>query len=88
MSAKTGGREAPPAALRFQIRVFDSKSGELKSDSETMRIPLAKWTDPVNPVGWNLAFDKLNSGPDRLEVIATDSNGCAPLVRGVEFQIE
>jgi VWFA-related protein len=81
-------REAPPTSLRFRVRVFDSKSGEIKSDSETMSVPLAKWTDPVIPVGWNLAFDKLNPGSYRLEVIAVDSNGGAPLVRTVEFQVE
>ena len=77
-----------PSSLRFRIRVFDRKSNELKSDSETMSVPLAKWTDPAIPVGWKLAMDKLIPGSYRLEVVAVDSNGGAPLVRNTEFEIE
>ncbi|MGB7848017.1 MAG: hypothetical protein WBL63_20570, partial [Candidatus Acidiferrum sp.] len=80
-------KETPPPLLRFRVRVFDS-SGALKNDSETMSVPLAKWTEPVIPVGWKFPVDKLAAGLYRLQVIAVDSNGGAPLVRNTEFQIE
>ena len=75
--------QARPTSLRFRIRVFNRKSGELK----TMSVPLAKWTDPVIPIGWKLAMDKLIPASHRLEVSAVDSNAGAPLVRTAAFEI-
>lgn len=81
-------REDRPASVQFRVRVFDRKSGELKSDSEPTSVALAKWTDPVIPVGWKLAIDKLIPGSYRVEVNAIDSNGSVALVRTAEFEIE
>ncbi len=80
-------KENPPTSLRFRVRVFDS-AGALKNDSETMSVPLAKWTDPVIPVGWKIAVDKLAAGSYSLQVIAVDSNGGAPLARNAQFEMQ
>jgi VWFA-related protein len=81
-------QETRPTSLQFRVQVFDRKSGQLKSDSEPMTVALAKWADPVIPVGWKLAIDKLIPGSYRIDVNASDSKGSPPLVRSAEFEIE
>ena len=81
-------KEVRPPTLQFRIRVVDQKTGEIKNDSEVMSVSLAKWVDPVLPVGWKIPIDKLTPGAYRLEVIALDTKGETPLVRTTNFEIE
>jgi hypothetical protein len=75
--------------LQFQMKVTDSKTGEVKA--ETGLRPVASGSrpgNPVIPVGEEIAIDKLPPGAYRLEVQASDSAGKSTVWRAASFTVE
>ncbi len=75
--------------VRFQARVRDAKTGEVKADTGLRAVASAMWPgNPVIPVGEEIAIDKLPSGDYRLEVQASDSAGKSTVWRAARFTVE
>lgn len=75
--------------VRFQARVRDAKTGEVKADTGLRAVASAMWPgNPVIPVGEEIAIDKLHSGDYRLEVQASDSTGKCTVWRAASFTVE
>jgi hypothetical protein len=78
-----------PAAVQFQMRIVDVKTGELRADSQPISAtPYMKAGSSIIPVGRGLDISKLPIGSYRLEVQATDSTGKSTAWRTANFTVE
>ena len=78
-----------PAAVQFQIRIVDVKSGELRADSLPISAaPYIKAGSSIIPVGRGMDIGKLPKGSYRLDVRAADSTGKSTPWRSANFTVE
>ena len=78
-----------PATVQFAMRVVDSKTGEVISDSQPISAaPYKKTGSSIIPVGRGLDISKLPKGSYRLDVQATDSTGKSTPWRTANFTVE
>jgi len=78
-----------PSIVKIQFRIFDLKTGELKSDSGPVSAErYARAGNPAIPIGLGVDISKLPKGSYRLEVQATDSAGQSTPWRTASFTIE
>jgi hypothetical protein len=78
-----------PAAVQFQIRIVDVKTGELRADSQPISAtPYMKAGSSIIPVGRGMDIDELPVGSYRLDVQATDSTGKSTAWRSATFTVE
>jgi hypothetical protein len=81
-------REARPSVV-IQIRVVDTKTGQVKSDTQPIEAATyIKTGNPIVPIGRGVDASKLPKGSYRLEVRASDSEGGRTDWRGVDFRVE
>jgi hypothetical protein len=77
------------AAVQIQMRIFDSRNGELISDSQPISAaPYIKAGSSIIPVGRGMDISKLPIGSYRLDVQATDSTGKSTARRSATFTVE
>ena len=77
------------AIVQFQMRIVDSKTGEVISDSQPISAaPYKKTGSSIIPVGRGLDISKLPKGSYRLDVQATDSTGKSTPWRTANFTVE
>jgi hypothetical protein len=77
------------AAVQIQMRIFDSRNGELISDSQPISAaPYIKAGSSIIPVGRGMDISKLPIGSYRLDVQATDSTGKSTAWRSANFTVE
>lgn len=78
-----------PAAVQFQIRIVDVKTGELRADSRPISAtPYMKAGSSIIPVGRGMDIDELPAGSYRLDVQATDSTGKSTAWRSATFTVK
>ena len=78
-----------PATVQIQLRIFDSRTGEVVSDSPPISAaPYIKAGSSIIPVGRGLDISKLPKGSYRLDVQATDSTGKSTAWRSAHFTVE
>jgi hypothetical protein len=77
-----------PAAVQFQMRIVDLKTGEVKSDSQPISAtPYMNAGSSIIPVGRGMDISKLPIGSYRLDVRATDSTGKSTAWRSANFTV-
>lgn len=77
------------AAVQFQIRIVDVKTGELRADSQPISAaPYVQAGSSIIPVGRGMDISKLPNGSYRLDVQATDSTGRSTALRSANFTVE
>jgi hypothetical protein len=78
-----------PAAVQFQMRIVDLKTGDLLSDSQPISAsPYTKAGSSIIPVGRGMDISKLPIGSYRLDVRAADSTGKSTAWRSANFTVE
>jgi hypothetical protein len=78
-----------PGVVEIQFRIFDLKTGQLKSDSGPVSAErYVRAGNPVIPIGIGIDISKLPRGSYRLEVQATDSAGQSTPWRTTTFTVE
>ena len=89
VSEPSAGVTSAPSKVQFQMRIADSKTGELKVDTGLRSAESS--VQPGRPfiaVAQEIAFDKLPAGAYRLEVQASDSAGNHTAWRAASFTVE
>jgi hypothetical protein len=77
-----------PATVQIQMRIFDSRTGEVISDSQPISAaPYIKAGSSIIPVGRGMDISKLPIGSYRLDVRATDSAGKSTAWRSANFTV-
>ena len=77
------------AAVQIQMRIFDSRTGEVISDSQPISAaPYMTAGSSIIPVGRGMDLSKLPIGSYRLDVQATDSTGKSAAWRSANFTVE
>jgi hypothetical protein len=80
---------ADPSKLYMEMKVRDTKTGELKISTGPRPVDLAiSATESIIPLVWTLAVDKLPAGNYRLEAQASDSAGQKTEWREKSFSVE
>jgi hypothetical protein len=69
------------------VRIFDAKTGELKSDGGSMKMMPAPAGKSTIPIGLNIPVASLESGSYRLEIMATDEGGKS-VMRTADFDVK
>jgi hypothetical protein len=78
-----------PATVQIQMRIFDSRTGEVISDSQPISAaPYIKAGSSIIPVGRGMDISKLPIGSYRLDVQATDSTGKSTTWGSANFTVE
>jgi hypothetical protein len=81
--------KAAPPKLYLEMKVTDTKTGELKIGTGLRPVESASPSgNRAIPVVWSLAVDKLPAGTYRLEAQATDSAGHKTEWRETSFRVE
>ncbi len=87
--ARTPTRWSWVAAVQFEVKVIETKTGELKSDTGLRPADsFVQVGKPVIPIAGQIAIDKLPSGSHRLEVQGSDSAGNRTDWRSASFTVE
>lgn len=77
------------ATVQIQMRIFDSRTGEVISDSQPISAaPYVQAGSSIIPVGRGMDISKLPKGSYRLDVQATDSTGKNTAWRSANFTVE
>ena len=71
----------------IDVRIFDAKTGELKTDGGSMKLMPAAAGKSTIPLGLNIPIALLATGSYRLEVTATDAGGKS-VKRAVDFEVK
>jgi hypothetical protein len=78
-----------PVKVQLEMKITNTKSGKLEVDTGLRSVDSDIQTgNPVIPVAWDLAVNKLRYGTYRLEVQASDSTGNKTPWRAVSFAVE
>ncbi len=80
------GPDSP--SVQFQMKVADSKTGELKVDTGLRPVESSLPGKALSGVAQEIAVDKLPTGTYRLEVQASDSAGNHTVWRTASFTVE
>ncbi len=78
-----------PAQVQIQMRIFDSRTGEVISHSQPISAaPYMQAGSSIIPVGRGMSINKLPKGSYRLDVQASDSIGKSTAWRSANFTVE